>query len=644
MNSVNDLYRSRRGRSPSTCEPQTARCSDCGMLECLCRPRFFAGQILGADDLNRLDGYIRAKTRLHNRQLHGWGVVNGLEVACNPCGGGVSVGCGYALSPCGEDIVVCEAVTVDVCDLIKRCRAAERKTQPCQPNQHPGADGQCGAEEEEWILAIRYAEAPTRGVKPLRPSESGSGCGCSGSGASASTARSSGCGGGGGGGTGKGGCGCSACQGGATATKPRGAPTQCEPTVVCEGFAFEVYRKPVAVVNPDKDRDDLSTPDSELYQRFRCCAQMLFQQIPAAPGAFSLQAVLQDPAAWRKWALQYRAMLLRYFDSHGAYHCGLPSALQLIALPNANDDDAAYAISDAIKTMAKIWLDAILECLCSALLPPCPAPSQDDRVPLAVLHVSGDPCRVDKVCNWSVHRKLALTMPTLQYWLSLLPFGAMLRRMMEQLCCGDLFGEIEYPDDHDDDNNDDGIFDDNVGHPGKPKMATADAAAFANRVEPFPEADQRLNPVLEQPGRIRAIGDVAGRAVERGEKGRPLYFHSLFASALNQREGERLTDAELVNLPQFLLANQILRPLSSLDRDDGDGGNTKPLMALFGDAAPATKARAADADLASLRTELAALRERVEAQDRQLADLKAERAAPAAATPTKPRGSRAGKA
>jgi len=84
------------------------------MLECVCRPRFFAGQVLNADDLNRLDAYIRAKHRLHNRQLHGWGVVNGLEVMCNPCGDGVAVGCGYALGPCGDDIVVCDAVTVDV--------------------------------------------------------------------------------------------------------------------------------------------------------------------------------------------------------------------------------------------------------------------------------------------------------------------------------------------------------------------------------------------------------------------------------------------------------------------------------------------------------------------------------------------------
>ena len=72
-------------------------CPACGGLECLCRPRFFAGQLLTEDDLNRLDHYIVAKNRLHNRYLIGWGVACGLEVVCNVCGpdqaaGGVLVG------------------------------------------------------------------------------------------------------------------------------------------------------------------------------------------------------------------------------------------------------------------------------------------------------------------------------------------------------------------------------------------------------------------------------------------------------------------------------------------------------------------------------------------------------------------------
>src|SRR5690349_21018508 len=64
-----------------TCDPRPV-CPSCGGLECLCRPRFFAGQLLTDEDLTRLDHYIQAKNRLHNRFLHGWGVACGLEVVC----------------------------------------------------------------------------------------------------------------------------------------------------------------------------------------------------------------------------------------------------------------------------------------------------------------------------------------------------------------------------------------------------------------------------------------------------------------------------------------------------------------------------------------------------------------------------------
>src|SRR3954471_15217075 len=102
-------------------------CPACGGMQCLCRPRFFAGQLLTEEDLNRLERYIVEKNKLHNRYLHGWGVVCGLEVSCHPCQGFVTVTSGYALSPCGDDIVVCRDEAVNVCDLIKQCRGDQQR-------------------------------------------------------------------------------------------------------------------------------------------------------------------------------------------------------------------------------------------------------------------------------------------------------------------------------------------------------------------------------------------------------------------------------------------------------------------------------------------------------------------------------------
>src|SRR4051812_14003981 len=140
-------------------------CETCGLLECLCRPRFFAGQLLTDTDLNRLDAYIRAKNRMHNLQLHGWGVVNGLQVRCDACGTGVIVGTGYAIDPCGEDIVVCNDTPVDICSLIKRC---QHQDITCVPSSRNFGETNCDDVEEDWVLAIRYTETQARAITALR--------------------------------------------------------------------------------------------------------------------------------------------------------------------------------------------------------------------------------------------------------------------------------------------------------------------------------------------------------------------------------------------------------------------------------------------------------------------------------------------
>src|SRR5262245_12971670 len=143
-------------------DPSCQPCPDCGGLECLCRPRFFAGQLLTEQDLNRLDHYITEKHKLHNRHLFGSGVVCGLVVTCAPCDERVNVSPGYALSACGEDIVVCKPDSVDICALIARCR--DDVDPDCRP--YGGGDS-CDDVEEEWVLALRYVETPSMPRTPV---------------------------------------------------------------------------------------------------------------------------------------------------------------------------------------------------------------------------------------------------------------------------------------------------------------------------------------------------------------------------------------------------------------------------------------------------------------------------------------------
>lgn len=79
------------------------------------RVRYFFGILMGDDDFKQEQAYLLAKARRHNRMLHGWGIVTGLEVSASRSDGRqVSVAPGYALDPCGNEISVVESVLVDI--------------------------------------------------------------------------------------------------------------------------------------------------------------------------------------------------------------------------------------------------------------------------------------------------------------------------------------------------------------------------------------------------------------------------------------------------------------------------------------------------------------------------------------------------
>src|SRR2546427_6668354 len=102
----------------------------CCRLDCMVQPRFFCGQLLTDQDMMALVGWTQDKLRLA-RFRHGWGVVCGLEVHCDPKDPeGIIVGPGYALSCCGDDIVVCEDALLSLADVCKEekdpCAALRR--------------------------------------------------------------------------------------------------------------------------------------------------------------------------------------------------------------------------------------------------------------------------------------------------------------------------------------------------------------------------------------------------------------------------------------------------------------------------------------------------------------------------------------
>ena len=68
------------------------------------RPRFFDGQLLTAASLELEQQYFREKSKLHNRTLHGFGIVSGLKVSI--AAGQIVVEPGLALDCEGNELVI----------------------------------------------------------------------------------------------------------------------------------------------------------------------------------------------------------------------------------------------------------------------------------------------------------------------------------------------------------------------------------------------------------------------------------------------------------------------------------------------------------------------------------------------------------
>lgn len=81
------------------------------------RPRYVAGKLLTAADLELEQRYHIEKRRLLNRIFHAPGIVHGLEVSADPKGF-VSVAPGLALDRCGREIQVCEPAELAIPDTV----------------------------------------------------------------------------------------------------------------------------------------------------------------------------------------------------------------------------------------------------------------------------------------------------------------------------------------------------------------------------------------------------------------------------------------------------------------------------------------------------------------------------------------------
>jgi len=431
--------------------PATCGCAACQGLHTFVRPRFFAGQLLTDTELTALTGYVIDKHRLHNRYLHGSGVVCGLQVECDNCGPDVIVRPGYALDACGNDIVLPDAITVPILKLIAQCTLTS--TADCDPPRYPTATG-CDDREQNWCLWVRYHEQQARPVAPVGQVASTSSCGC-GCGGKATTRGGCGCGGKSSGvrtSTSTSGCGCGGRTGGSRSTTcgctnapaMTSRPAGCEPSRVYEYVEFGVLPKD-GCCDDDFTTTLGGTFPAKVVECIRHLQPVLTKGISKSMQASAASLLLGGTVGLgtgvaRDALCQLYANLLELYRKDPLRtQCVIPEELQEIDCSprGPNEEDYAYQ-QRLVLGLQKLLMLVILylrDCVCNALLPPCPQ-GWDDRVVLACVTVKDG--TVTHICNHSC-RRYAGSFVNREYWL---PIGPVLSLLAAKICCFPL----EFPD------------------------------------------------------------------------------------------------------------------------------------------------------------------------------------------------------
>ena len=345
--STSTLTRNSGTAAPSGCSGGTAgkalaspcSCGGAGCASCqtqgYVRPRFFAGQLLTEEDLQALSDYVLNKNRLHNRHFMGDGVVCGLQVTCNPCGGGkLVVQPGHALDCCGNDLVLECAVELDaiamVRDLRRNLLGGYDCGDPCadrKPNGDKRDNTQKDPTPRHYCLYLRYSEEASDPVAPYATDEP---CG----------------------------------------------PAGCEYTRVREDVRFEL-----------RCRSDMPPPDGFLQRALACLSDLT----RAEALSLALKKLFQAGATSDDFAAAKEA-LLDLLDATAQFtDCRLRADVAAIAVPPAGAD-----LDEARKKLVLAYLRLVRDCICRAVLPPC-TPCDDTGVLLACIEMAD--CEVIDICN-----------------------------------------------------------------------------------------------------------------------------------------------------------------------------------------------------------------------------------------------------
>ena len=425
-------------------------CSTCAPLTAPEYTRFFGGQRLSAEDLVCEQDYVMLKNRLHNRFLHGWGVVCGLEIGCGECPGEVKVLSGYALDPCGNDIVVPCVQRFDVLKAVQQCRDAARRKRPdCDPYEPP-ANVDCDAATEHWCITLRYDEQPYKPSTALR--QVSAGCGCKGNGHNGNghngnghNGNGTGCGCGGSAPASTTGCGCGSGSAAAPTTTMLGI---CEPSRVREGFKLGVIQDCGEECPPPGD-----ALKATFIGRVLCCVTVIRELLGSEMSKTERDLIgaqvfggelnfehLTAQSVYEALCRLRQKVRKVLEDERLPKHCTRLRELdQMVILkpgPDEVNDVYVNKVGDHFRTLVALVVDHIRNCICDALLPPCPTDPCDDRIILGCVEIREgeliDVCAISK-------RRYAGSFPALSYWLSV---GPAIGWLLCRICCDPRLSQV----------------------------------------------------------------------------------------------------------------------------------------------------------------------------------------------------------
>ncbi|MBV9759640.1 MAG: hypothetical protein JO340_03660 [Acidobacteriaceae bacterium] len=348
------------------CHDQAATECSCCKLHCFERPQYFCGQLLSDAELTLQQTYFREKSKLYHRTMDGFGVVCGFQMYCDArCKGHIRIADGYAIDPCGNDLVVCEPRTFDVIGALRRKKWLV-EVPGDRPRSDNGAAFRLHSEDENgddcidkqcFYIGICYSEEPIDFATPYT-------------------------------------------------TECDAAPGPCQPTRIREGVRFEIYDTMPVRPNP---LDSIGKRIEHCFRMFRegqfskslasnaprildilCRPQDSGRQpsgrgTPGQPAPDQAQARQNPAALFREMQAQFLHELHTCPDR---YNCDLEREVYRLRPPDLDSREGASGELESFTRLFELIQKYVFSCVLSQLAFSCPEPQQDCCVLIGSVEVT----------------------------------------------------------------------------------------------------------------------------------------------------------------------------------------------------------------------------------------------------------------